>query len=83
MIKRITEKKKQREEIEKQQHFIVIKNNFLKVLLQKVFKVMTRCSRANFTKTVDGAADLPARNLLQHKKFHVTSLSSLLDCFWS
>ena len=50
---------------------------YLKVLLQKVFEIMTGSSPVSLTAMVDGAADLPERNLPQHEEFHETPLSSL------
>ena len=74
--------KKQQEETGKQQHVIVIQN-YLKVFLQKVFEITTESSPTSLTETVDGSADLPARNLTLHEEFQVTLLSSLPDYFWS
>ena len=71
---KINSEKKQQKETEKQQHVIVTENNFLKVLQQKVFKITTESSRANLTTTVDGAADLRARNLPRREEFHETPL---------
>ena len=53
------------------------------VLLQKVFEITTESSPASLTATLDGAADLTARNLPQREEFHATSLSSLPEYFWS
>ena len=39
--------KKHREKTKKQQHIIVTEKNYLKVLLQKVFEIMTRSSPAS------------------------------------
>ena len=74
--------KKQQEETEKKQHVIVTENNLFKSLLQKVFEITTESSPASLTATIDGAAIILARNLLQLEEFHATALSSLLDYFW-
>ena len=59
------------------------KTIYLKVLLQKVFEIMTKSSPISLTATVAGTADLQARNLIQREKFHATPLSSLPNFFWS
>ena len=59
------------------------KTIYLKVLLQKVFKITTERSPGSLTATVDGAADLTARNLPQCEEFNAKPLSSLPDYFWS
>ena len=41
MVKR-SRVKKQQDETEKQQHLIVTENNLFKILLQKIFEIMTR-----------------------------------------
>ena len=50
---------------------------YSKVLLQKVFEIMTKSNPASLTATIDGAGDLPARNLPQHEEFHATPLMSV------
>ena len=82
MVKKSREKKQQ-EAIEKDQHVIEIENNLFKgIFLQNVFETTTESSPASLTATVDGAADLPARNLKQREKFHDMPLSSISDYFW-
>ena len=56
---------------------------YLKVLLQKVFGITTESRPASLTATVNGAADLPARNLPQREEFHAMPLSILTEYFWS
>ena len=48
-----------------------------------MFLITSENSLASLIVTVDIAADLPLRNLLQCEEFHVTPLSSLQDYFWS
>ena len=64
--------KKQQQETEKQQHVIVTENNLFKVLLQKVFEITTESSLASLIVTIDAAADLSTRNLLQREEFDAT-----------
>ena len=47
-----------------------------------VIEFTNESSPASLTVTVDGAADLPGRNLPQREEFHVKPLSSLPDYFW-
>ena len=81
-VKRSREKKQQ-EEIEKQHHVIVTENNLFKIFTKKLFKIMAESSPTSLTATVDGAADLPARNLPLCEEFHEMPLSMLPDYFWS
>ena len=55
------------------------KQFFLKVLLQKMLKIITESSSASLIVTVEATADLPAGNLQQHEKLHAIPLSSLPD----
>ena len=74
--------KKQQEKTEKQQKVIVTENNLFKILLQKLFQIMTESSTESLTATVDGTEDLPARNLPLREEFNPTPLSSLWDYYW-
>ena len=58
-------------------------NSLFKGFTQNVFEITTRSSPARLTATVDGAVDLPDRNLPQREEFRATPLSSLPDYFWS
>ena len=80
MVKR-SKGKMQQEETEKQQHIYYDRKHYLKVLLQKIVKIMTENSLANLTETVDGTADLLSRNFPQLEEFHATPISSLPDYF--
>ena len=46
-----------------------------------MFLITIKNSPASLTVTVDGAADLPSRNLPQLEEFHAAPLSSLPDYF--
>ena len=81
MVKR-NRGKKQQEETEKHQR-VIMTENYLKVILQKMVLISTENSPVSLTVTVDGSADLPSRNLLQCEEFHATALSSLPDYFWA
>ena len=75
MFKRGRERKKQRNS----STLLRLKTFYLKVLLQKTFKITIENSTAKLIATVDGTADLPARNLPQSEEFYVVLLSSLMD----
>ena len=60
-----------------------IKNIYLKVILQKMVLITIENIPASLTVMVDGAADLPSKNLPQREEFHATPLSTLPDYFWS
>ena len=53
------------------------KTTYSKVLLQVMFEITTKSSLASLTVTINGAADLPARNLPQHEEFHAKPLMSV------
>ena len=79
MIKR-SRGKKQREELEKKQHVVVTENILFKGFATEGVRNYDQ-KPANFTVTVDCAANLQARNLPQREKFHTTPLLSLTDYF--
>ena len=58
-------------------------NNLFKGFTTIGFEIMTEISPASLTEIVDGAADLPAKNLPQREESHATPLLSLSDYFWS
>ena len=79
MVKRRGEKKQQ-EETEKQQHVIVTENN-LKVLPQKVFQIMTRNNPASLIVASHGISHSEEDSWTVDSKRYLPSLSSLLDYF--
>ena len=48
-----------------------------------MIEIKSKRSPASLPVMVDGAADLPTKNLTQHGEFHEMPLSSLPDYFWS
>ena len=74
MVKRSRGKKATERNRETSAYSCDRKTVYLKVLLQKVFEIMTKISLAFLTAMVDGTADLPARNLPQRDEFHAMPL---------
>ena len=85
MVKRSRGKKLQ-EETEKQQHVVVTKTIYLKVLLQKVMEITTRSSPASLRVALHGIP-LVVEEFLAGRSTSLSTtvalLSSLLDFFWS
>ena len=79
MVK-ISRGEKQQEETEKQHH-IIVTENYLKVLLQMVFKIMTRSSPANLIVASHGIPHIVEDSWMVDRQRHLPSLSNLLITF--